>query len=396
MKLLLNRFVLVLTAILAVGHLYIASRLALSGLGRWALALPFALVWTVPVVYWVGERGSRSRLDDVVHAASYLCMGWLSFLLVFTLLRDLLLGAGRVLAIDRARLLLADAGPPAVIAGSLLALGAGVVLALRGPRLRRVTVPIDGLHPAWEGLRIVQISDLHVGPTIGERYVRRVVEMSNALEADLVVLTGDIVDGSVWRLARQVEPLAALKAAHGVVFVLGNHDCYSGARPWIAHFRSLGMRVLLNEHWTIERGGARLVVGGVVDPALRATEPQQAPRPDLAAAPAAGEALRILLAHNPALAPRGAAAGFDLQLSGHTHAGQFFPWTLAVRLVHAPHAAGLSRAGAMWVYVSAGTGSWGPPVRFGSEPELTLLRLVRADPTADSPAATAPQASPQI
>lgn len=380
MKTLFNRFVVVLTAILAAGYLYMASRLAVSGWAGWALALPFALVWAVPVVYWVGERGNRSRLDDAVHAASYLCMGWLSFLLVFTLLRDLLLGASWALGIDRARTVLVHAGPPAVILGSMLALAAGVVLALRGPHLRQVSIPIDGLHPALEGFRIVQISDLHVGPTIGKRYVRRVVRMSNAQAADLIVLTGDIVDGSIRRLAPAVEPLAALQAPHGVAFILGNHDCYSGARPWIAHFRSLGMRVLLNEHFAIESGGARLIVGGVVDPALRATEPQQVPRPDLAAAGGAGADLRILLAHNPALAPRAAAAGFDLMLSGHTHAGQFFPWTLAVRLVHAPHVAGLSRAGAMWVYVSAGTGSWGPPVRFGSEPELTLLRLVRADP----------------
>jgi predicted MPP superfamily phosphohydrolase len=115
----------------------------------------------------------------------------------------------------------------------------------------------------------------------------------------------------------------------------------------------------------------------VVDPALQLSEPRAVPRPDRASAPQEGPALRILLAHNPALARLGAQAGFDLQLSGHTHAGQFFPWTLAVRMVHAPHVAGLSRLGKMWVYVNAGTGSWGPPVRFGTRTELTLIRLAR-------------------
>jgi predicted MPP superfamily phosphohydrolase len=218
---------------------------------------------------------------------------------------------------------------------------------------------------------------------VREPYVRRVVERCNALAPDLVALTGDIVDGPVPRLARHVAPLAALQPREGAFLVLGNHDCYAGPGPWIAQFRALGLRVLLNDHAVLERGGARLIVGGVVDPALERFDPGAVPRPDLAAAPGAGRAFRLLLAHNPRLAPLGRDAGFDLQLSGHTHAGQFFPWTLAVRLVHAPHVAGLSRLGRMWVYVSAGTGTWGPPVRLGTRPELTLLRLVPAMGPAD-------------
>jgi predicted MPP superfamily phosphohydrolase len=181
-----------------------------------------------------------------------------------------------------------------------------------------------------------------------------------------------MVDGPVERLAPHVAPLAALAQDGRAFFVLGNHDCYSGAAAWIAHFRKMGMRVLLNDHVTLQRGAATLIVGGVVDPAYRDRPPEisleDAPNADF----------RLLLAHNPKLAPLGARAGFDLQLSGHTHAGQFFPWTLAVRLVHAPHVAGLSREGTMWVYVSAGTGTWGPPVRFGTSPEVTLIELVRA------------------
>jgi predicted MPP superfamily phosphohydrolase len=132
--------------------------------------------------------------------------------------------------------------------------------------------------------------------------------------------------------------------------------------------------VLLNEHALLPKGAARLLVGGVVDPAYANARPNAH-----AAIDGAQRAdFRLLLAHNPRLAPLGAAAGFDLQLSGHTHAGQFFPWTLVIRLFHKRHVAGLSREGRMWVYVSAGTGTWGPPVRFGTNPELTLVRLVRA------------------
>ncbi|WBY01662.1 metallophosphoesterase [Ramlibacter tataouinensis] len=384
----LTRFVLVLTAIVGGLYAYVSGRLADSPGLRLVLFVPFLMVWLVPVVYWGGERDTVHPADDWLHAASYLCMGWLNFLVLLTLLRDALLVAARVLDAPAMLSFWRDEGRWVVLAGSVLALVAGVLFAFRGPHLRQVRIAIEGLQPALEGLRIVQISDLHVGPTIGERYVRRVVEMANAAAADLVVLTGDIVDGPPARLARHVAPLGRLAAREQVLFVLGNHDCYSGARRWIAHFQGLGMRVLLNEYVTLERGGARIVFGGVVDPALQAFEPGQVPRPDLAAAPQAGPALRILLAHNPAIAVRAQAAGFDLQLSGHTHAGQFFPWTLAVRLVHGPHVAGLSRQGPMWVYVSAGTGTWGPPVRFGSEPELTVLTLV-ASRQAEAPAVLA-------
>jgi predicted MPP superfamily phosphohydrolase len=374
----ISPFVLVLSLIVVVGYAYIGLRLAPGLILRWALVLPFFMVWIVPVVYWVCERESTSRWDELVHSMSYLCMGWLNFLVLFALVRDALLAVSSVVQARTLHELLDTSGATLVLIASLAALALGMLAASRGPHLQTQSIDVEHLAPEFEGLRIVQISDLHAGPTIRESYVSRVVEMSNALHPDLIVLTGDIVDGPISQLARHVAPLAELSAPEGCFFVLGNHDCYSGARPWIAHFRALGLRVLLNEHIVIARGNAKLVLGGVTDPALSLSEPGQVPRPDLAAAPEVGKALRILLAHNPSLAPRALAAGFDLQLSGHTHAGQFFPWTLAVRLVHAPHVAGLSRLGKMWVYVSAGTGTWGPPVRFGTEPELTLLQLVGA------------------
>ena len=224
----------------------------------------------------------------------------------------------------------------------------------------------------------MQISDLHASPTIRLAYVQRVVDMTKALAPDLIALTGDIVDGSVPRLAGHVAPLEALASGDRAFFVLGNHDYYSGAGPWTAHFEAMGFRVLRNAHVTIACGAARLLIGGVIDFAARMSDPDARPRPDLATDGAARPAFRLLLAHNPKIAPLAEQAGFDLQLSGHTHAGQFFPWTFVIRWVHGPHAAGLSRRGRMWVYVSAGTGTWGPPVRLGTTPELTLLRLVAA------------------
>lgn len=379
MKRLLSPFVLALTAILGAGYAYAAWRLTAPGWARIALALPFLLVWLVPVVYWVYGRENHRRADDLLHAASYASMGWLTYVLVLGLLRDALLVLG-ALAGEPLEAAVEEVGAAAVWWGSIVALAAGMLAAARGPHVRRVDVAIDRLPAAFEGFTIAQISDLHVGPIIGATYVRRVVDIGNALEADLIALTGDIVDGSVSRLAAAVAPLAQLRARDGVVLALGNHDYYSGANAWSAHFRSLGIDVLRNEYRVLKRGDARLVVGGVTDPAGQFEKPPEVPRPDLAAGPPQLDAPRILLAHNPKLAPLAERAGFDLQLSGHTHAGQFFPWTLAVRLVHAPHVEGLSRQGRTWVYVNAGTGTWGPPVRLGTRPELTLLRLTSAGP----------------
>lgn len=358
------------TALVGAVYAYLAVSLASSAFGRALLAVPFVLIWVIPVYYWSRDRSREETwIDTLVHQASYLSMGLVSFFLVFTLARDLLLaGTTWTPLLHR---YVQQAGASEIVAASLAALAVGALTALRGPRVVRVEVAVPGLHPDLEGFRIAQISDLHVGRTIRRAYVARTVEKARALSADLVALTGDIVDGPVERLALHVQPLKEL-TRNNCFFILGNHDCYSGAARWIEHFRGMGMRVLLNEHVLVRKGAARLLVGGVVDPAYRALPPQISLR---GASPAD---FRLLLAHNPKLAPLGARAGFELQLSGHTHAGQFFPWTLAVRLVHAPHVAGLSREGAMQVYVSAGTGSWGPPVRFGTSPELTLLVLKRA------------------
>ena len=373
MKRLLQPFVLVVTVLLAAAYAYPAARLATGPWERVALAIPFFLIWIVPALYWTGERdGEESWLDQAAHQASYLSMAWVSFILVLTLVRDLALLATAALPLERTHAVIAQAGVPTVSLVALVAVALGAIIALRGPGVEEVEVRVPELHPDLDGFRIVQISDLHAGRSIRRGYVERTVERARSLAPDLVALTGDMVDGPVERLAPHVAPLAALAEAGRAFFVLGNHDCYSGADAWIAHWRQMGMRVLLNEHAIFSKGAATLVIGGVVDPAYRARPPEIS----LAGAPSAD--FRLLLAHNPKLAPLGARAGFDLQLSGHTHAGQFFPWTLAVRLVHAPHVAGLSREGRMWVYVSAGTGSWGPPVRFGTSPEITLITLASA------------------
>jgi len=202
-----------------------------------------------------------------------------------------------------------------------------------------------------------------------------------------VAITGDLVDGSVPELREHVAPLADLRARHGSFVVTGNHEYYAGAQAWVEELRRLGLKVLMNEHVLLPgaasprvdgAGASALLLAGVTDfhaghfDAAQASDPARA----VAGAPPA-VATRVLLAHQPRSAPAAAAAGFQLQLSGHTHGGQFWPWNLFVPLQQ-PWVAGLHRLQGMWVYVSRGTGYWGPPKRLGAPSEITLVRLLRA------------------
>jgi predicted MPP superfamily phosphohydrolase len=253
----------------------------------------------------------------------------------------------------------------------------GFVNARRVARIVRVDVPIAGLPIALDGFTIAQVSDVHVGPTIKRPYVEAIVAAVNRLDADLVAVTGDLVDGSVRDLADHVAPLADLRAKEGVFFVTGNHEYYSGAPSWVAELHRLGLTVLLNEHAVVRRGAAQLVVAGVTDFNAGHFDRAEASDPQAALAGSPAGAVRLLLAHQPRSAAAAEAAGFDLQLSGHTHGGQFLPWNFLVRLQQ-PFTAGLHRWRRMWVYTSRGTGYWGPPKRFGAPSEITLLRLVGA------------------
>jgi predicted MPP superfamily phosphohydrolase len=267
----------------------------------------------------------------------------------------------------------AEAIPVAALCVSAI----GFWSARRFSRIREVQIPIRGLPAALEGFRIVQITDVHVGPTIGRREVGRIVAAANALEADLIALTGDLVDGSVDQLSAATQPLSELRARHGVCCVTGNHEYYSGAHAWITELRRLGLRVLMNEHVLLQHGDAGVLVAGISDYSAAHFDPDHASDPQRALAGAPPAALKLLLAHQPRSCFAAAPLGFDLQLSGHTHGGQFLPWPWFVRLQQ-PYTAGLHRLQGMWIYVSRGTGYWGPPLRLGAPSEITLLRLTRA------------------
>ena len=315
---------------------------------------------------------SLSRVaGDRIAWIGFSFMGAFSSFLVVTLLRDVFLLVS-----------LPFAQPGHVSA--LVAIGAavgmtivGLINARRRARVVEREIPIAGLPDALHGFSIVQISDVHVGATIKRDYVQAIVDAVNELDADAIAVTGDIVDGSVRDLAAHVEPLSQLRARHGAFLVTGNHEYYSGEASWTREFRRLGLRVLLNEHVTVQRDDATLVLAGVTDYSAHHFNPNHRSDPAAALAGAPPAHAKILLAHQPRTAPAAAAAGFDLQLSGHTHGGQFWPWNHFVRFQQ-PYTAGLHRLNELWIYISRGTGYWGPPKRFGAPSEITRLRLVRA------------------
>lgn len=288
--------------------------------------------------------------------AAYTVMGLSSLLIVSFIVVDLL----RVPSTAQVVI--------AVVSGAAFLTLLGVVLARR-PRVVRVTVPIADLPHDLAGFKILQLSDLHIGPTIRRRFVDAVVDRANALQPDLVAVTGDVADGLVPELREHVEPLGRLQAPHGAYFVTGNHEYYWDVLGWTKELERLGISVLTNEHRVVERGSSRLVVAGVTD-----LSTADASDPVAAVRGAPPSSVRVLLAHQPRSAFAAQAAGYDLQISGHTHGGQYFPFNLLVRLFQ-PFVAGLHRLESMWLYVSRGTGYWGPPLRLGAPAEITLLEL---------------------
>ncbi|MGI5246262.1 metallophosphoesterase [Dactylosporangium sp. CA-139066] len=258
----------------------------------------------------------------------------------------------------------------AVTAGvlSASAVGIGAYQALGAPELKRVPIRLGKLPASMDGFRIAVVSDIHLGPLLGRAHTERIVRMINGVDADLVAVVGDLVDGSVAELGAAAEPLQDLRAKHGSFFVTGNHEYFSGWREWVDEVNSLGVRVLRNERVEI----LGLDLAGVND----ATGASAGDGPDYGKALDGRDAGRpvVLLAHQPVQAREAAKHGVDLQLSGHTHGGQMVPFNLLVGLQQ-PVVAGLGKVDGMPVYVTRGAGFWGPPVRFGAPPDISIVEL---------------------
>lgn len=359
-------------------HGFLGWRL-LPALGHWQAAVwalgSLLLLSTVllPMSFYA-RRVRQQPLADQLATAGFLFMGWFSSMFILTLLREVGLLLAEVVGSSTE---LASDTSLAVFACAALFTLVGWFNARRTARVVKVDVPIVGLPQALHGFTIAQISDIHVGPTIKRAYLQPIVQRVNQLKADMVAITGDLVDGTVLDLAPHVSPLAELNSRHGTYFVTGNHEYYAGAHDWINELRRLGLRVLLNEHVVVQHDIVPVVIAGVTDYTAHHFDPTHRSDPHAAAKGAPQDAIKLLLAHQPRSAAAAEEAGFHLQLSGHTHGGQFWPWRLAVPLQQ-PFVAGLDRLQGMWIYTSRGTGFWGPPKRLCAPSEITLLRLVGA------------------
>ncbi len=367
----LVRRILVIGGLWVLLHLYVGQRLLAHApigeawrLAGWTAVVVLALA---PFAVFFAGRARRVPGNPVLEQAGFIAMGLSSLLIVFVLAADLV----------HARGWLNPGALSAGIVGGAVALLAAGSWRARRPAVVRVDVPIANLPADLEGFRIVQLSDLHVGATLRRDFVERVVAVANRLAPDLIALTGDVADGLPPVLRDEVAPLAWLAAPHGKFFVTGNHEYYWDAAAWVRELERLGFSALVNAHRVIRRGTARLVLAGVTDHSASRLVPGHASDPAAAVAGALESDVWVLLAHQPKSAFEARAVGFDLQLSGHTHGGQYFPFNLLVRLFQ-PFVAGLHRLEEMWLYVSRGTGYWGPPLRLGAPSEITLIQLRRA------------------
>jgi len=348
-----RRFLIALAIYLA-AHLYVWWRLVLplsSPTGQVATAIVALLSPTFPIAMRVRRRLMREAARPWL-LVGFIWFGFVLYLLLGAVVSHVAVACG---ANARGAAELAAAGAIAVVL-------AGLVNVARGPVVKRVRVPLARLPVA--SYTIAHLTDVHIGPLIGESFTELLVQRVNALRPDLIVITGDLIDGPLSELRPHIEPLRGLRARDGVYAVTGNHEYYWNVEPWLQHLRSLGIRVLRNEHATID--GA-FELAGVDD----ASFGEDVPRAVGARDP---DKPLVLLAHHPRTIARAMEAGVDLQLSGHTHGGQLLPWGWLARLWD-PQVSGLGRFGPSWLYVSHGTGFWGPPLRVGTRCEIAAITL---------------------
>lgn len=393
-------FLVIVLATLALIHGYVGLRIipTLGLQGSWLVLvwIGLALITFLPIApILLRFRGYENSFTDNLSWVGYTSLGFFTLTFLVVLTRDLSWviwnGVTKLASLIRPLLEIPEtfgkAHSPdrrqfiitAMNLGILSLTGGlsawGLFQARRDPIVMEIDIPINNLPHQLIGLRIVQLSDLHVGPTIKRDFVQRVVDQVKELKPDLIVLTGDLIDGSVSHLNNDVAPLSELKAPYGKFFITGNHEYYSGVEHWLKETDRLGFINLVNDNRVLDVRGAKLTVAGVTDLSAARVEPSHATDPKAALDGAPADSVKLLLAHQPGSVYEAQKLGVDLQLSGHTHGGQFKPFHLAVSRAY-PYIAGLYNHNGTWVYVNRGTGYWGPPLRLGISSEITVVRLI--------------------
>lgn len=363
---------------LLVAYLYLLWRfILLLPIGTWRRIVVAAFVLSVAQYHLIVTFLYGTMFSPEFPRWLVIVAGWLfcSFVLLtlFVLVGDLL--ALAIVLSNSSRIRIGIKFRVFISALAVVLAAIGVSQAIKVPGIKEVEVQLGGLPKAFDGMTLVQISDLHISRLFQAGWVNEVVGRVNSLNADLILVTGDVVDGYVNDRVDDVAPLADLNARVGVIAIPGNHEYYFGAGSWIARFEQLGMRVLVNSHLDIVRGGQRLIIAGVTDEAGPAFGMDG---PDLkkALSGVAGDEFTLLLKHRPQDADLSAEADVDLQLSGHTHGGMIAGLGLLAADANDGYVSGRYRIGSMQLYVSNGTGLWnGFPIRIGVMPEITKIVL---------------------
>lgn len=370
-------FATIVSAVYLGGSRYLANRLIFQpSLGEWWetwLFGVFIVLAITPLLQAIAERISPPRISRFVAWPANLFLGLAFYLLIGLFAVDgalLLVGA----AFDELGLGVSRSRAFAVVGFASVAAIAGMFSALKPPALNRHEIRLERWPAALDGFRIALISDIHIGSMLDARFARSIVDRVNALEPDLIAVAGDLVDGPVKHLREDVAPFADLRARHGVYFVTGNHDYYSGADPWLAEVEKLGMQALRNERVTISQDGAHFELAGVDDHRANLFGPGHGEDVPAALAGRNPDDAVVLLAHDPSTFPAAVKADVDLQLSGHTHGGQIWPFNLLVRAA-VGFVAGHYRRGRSQLLVSCGTGYWGPPMRVRAPAEIIEITL---------------------
>lgn len=297
--------------------------------------------------------------------------------------RELALGCGGREDVDEGRRLFLERAKQAATLGAVFVCLPPVVHHARGERvIRRVVVDFDDLPEALVGLKIAHLSDIHVGNTMYRENIADIVRETNALDPDIIVITGDLADGYPEVIGSWLDPMRDLRSRFGTYFVTGNHDHMWNARGWVKVVEALGIVHLDNEHRIIDVGGTPLAIAGAID-ARGERRGRWKSDPEKALSGIDSKTFKLMLVHQPASVDRSLAAGADLVLVGHTHGGQFWPISYLIDALH-HYARGLYRVGPegrQAVYVSCGTGYWGPPIRVGVPPEIIDIRLARRTPS---------------
>jgi predicted MPP superfamily phosphohydrolase len=347
----------------------------------WAIMVVFVALQIVPFIERLFFREPKGKIGNPVllwalNWLPYLSFGIFSCLFLYSLAMDVI-GLGWKLFFapsDTARF-----DSEMLIALAIVTLGTiaiGIKQAVSGPRVVKVNIPLDNLPKNFNGFKIVQISDLHIGSTIGNRYISNIIDIANGLKPDLIALTGDIIEGHVQDIKDDVGLLSNLQAQYGRYVITGNHEYYWDAFGWIKQFKKYGLHVLLNEHVAIKIGDEEIILGGVTDYSTISMPSEHAFNPAKALANTPPDAVKILLAHQPVSYTMAQEARADLMLSGHTHGGQYFPFSLLIRFFQ-KYYKGLNKYKNMWIYVNRGTGYWGPPLRTFVPSEITLITLIK-------------------